>query len=114
MLEQGVIEPSDSAWSLPIVVVRKKDGKHRFCIDFRRVNEVTHRDAYPLPQVTATLDKLRGALFIDARPQEWVLASTAYARKPADYRFHVTRGGSSTLRSCHSGYTRRSPLSNDC
>jgi len=60
MLEQGVIEPSHSPWSSPIVVVRKKDGKQRFCIDFRKVNEVTRKDAYPLPQVTATLDKLRG------------------------------------------------------
>ncbi|KAL6417431.1 hypothetical protein ACFW04_012743 [Cataglyphis niger] len=64
MERAGVIEPSRSAWSSPIVVVRKKDGKHRFCIDFRRVNEVTEKDAYPLPQVTATLDKLRGARYL--------------------------------------------------
>jgi len=64
MLKHGVIEPSHSPWSSPIVVVRKKDGKYRFCIDFRKVNEVTHKDAYPLPQVTATLDKLRGARYL--------------------------------------------------
>ncbi|KAL6421135.1 hypothetical protein ACFW04_013953 [Cataglyphis niger] len=64
MERAGVIEPSRSAWSSPIVVVRKKDGKHRFCIDFRRVNDVTEKDAYPLPQVTATLDKLRGAQYL--------------------------------------------------
>lgn len=64
MLEQGVIETSDSSWSSPIVMVRKKDGKHRFCIDFRRVNDVIQRDAYPLPQVTATLDKLSGARYL--------------------------------------------------
>ncbi|KAL6419044.1 hypothetical protein ACFW04_014106 [Cataglyphis niger] len=64
MKKAGVIEPSRSAWSSPIVVVRKKDGKHRFCIDFRKVNEVTEKDAYPLPQVTATLDKLRGARYL--------------------------------------------------
>ena len=64
MLQEGVIEPSSSAWSSPVVVVRKKDGKPRFCIDFRRVNDVTVKDAYPLPQVTATLDKLRGARYL--------------------------------------------------
>ncbi|XP_039306054.1 uncharacterized protein K02A2.6-like [Solenopsis invicta] len=64
MIRAGVIEPSRSAWSSPIVIVRKKDGKPRFCIDFRRVNEVTERDAYPLPQIPATLDKLRGARYL--------------------------------------------------
>jgi len=63
MLTQGVIEPSHSPWSSPIVIV-KKDGKFRFCIDFRRVNDVTHKDAYPLPQITATLDKLREARYL--------------------------------------------------
>lgn len=53
MLQQGVIEPSHSPWSLPIVMVKKKDGKRRFCIDFRQVNEVTIRD-YPLPQEVST------------------------------------------------------------
>jgi hypothetical protein len=64
MIQDGIIEPSRSAWSSPIVVVRKKDGTHRFCIDFRKVNEVTEKDAYPLPHVTATLNKLRGARYL--------------------------------------------------
>lgn len=64
MLRDGIIEPSRSAWSSPIVIVKKQDEKSRFCIDFRRVNEVTERDACPLPQITATLDKLRGARYL--------------------------------------------------
>lgn len=60
ILVKGVIEPSRSAWSSPVVIIRKKNDQPRFCIDFRRLNEVSDRDAYPLPQVTATLEKLRG------------------------------------------------------
>lgn len=45
MENAGIIEPSCRGWSSPIVLVQKKDGRHCFCIDFRRVNEVTERDA---------------------------------------------------------------------
>ncbi|KMQ87188.1 reverse ribonuclease integrase [Lasius niger] len=64
MEQEGVIEPSRSAWSSPVVIVRKKDGTHRFCIDFRRLNSVTEKDAYPLPHIAATLNKLRGARYL--------------------------------------------------
>ncbi|XP_025266372.1 uncharacterized protein LOC112638592 [Camponotus floridanus] len=64
MLEAGVIEPSNSAWSSPVVLVRKKDGAFRFCIDFRKLNQASEKDAYPLPHITATLDKLRGAKYL--------------------------------------------------
>lgn len=83
MLAQGIIEPSYSPWSSPVVIVRKRDGKHRFCIDFRRVNDVTHEDAYPLPQITATLDKLRGARYLstlDLKHGYWQVPLTPDSR----------------------------------
>ena len=61
MIDKGVIEPSDSPWSSPVVLVRKKDGSLRFCIDYRKLNEVTVPDAYPLPKMDEALDCLGGA-----------------------------------------------------
>ena len=61
MLEKGFIEPSDSPWASPIVLVTKKDGSTCFCIDYRRLNDVTRKDAYPLPNINETLETLSGA-----------------------------------------------------
>jgi len=63
MLRKGVIEPSDGPWASPIVLVSKKDGSTRFCIDFRRLNDVTKKDAYPLPRIEENLDTLQGAQY---------------------------------------------------
>jgi len=61
MLQYGVVQSSTSPWAAPIVLVKKKDGTTRFCVDYRKLNNVTRKDAYPLPHIDETLDALSGA-----------------------------------------------------
>ena len=63
MLERGLNRPSNSSWSSPIVLAPKKDGDCRLCVDFRRVNSVTKKDAQPMPRIDDILDQLGGARY---------------------------------------------------
>ena len=60
MLDAGVIRPSNSPWCNAVVLVRKKDGSLRFCINFRRLNALTVKDSHPLPHICETLESLAG------------------------------------------------------
>ena len=63
MLSQGVVKPSQSPWASPVALVKKKDGRIRFCVDYRRLNSVTKLDEFPLPRIDDTLDLLTGCQY---------------------------------------------------
>jgi hypothetical protein len=58
MLASGIIEASSSPYSSPVVMVSKKDGKYRFCVDFRRLNSIIEDSAQPLPMIHEVLKDL--------------------------------------------------------
>ncbi|KAJ8333890.1 hypothetical protein SKAU_G00412090 [Synaphobranchus kaupii] len=83
MAAAGVIRPSESPWAFRAVLVRKKDGSLRFCVDYRRLNAFAKRDSYPLPHIDNTLDSLGGSTWfslLDLRSGYWQVPLTEAAR----------------------------------
>ena len=103
MLNRGIIEPSSSPWSSPIVLVRKKDGSLRFCIDYRKLNSVTKKDSYPLPRIDDSLDALGNAKWfstLDLSSSYWQVKmhpdhkeKTAFVTTSGLYHFNVLSFG---------------------
>ena len=77
LLQQGSIRPSTSPWASPIVLVRCKDGKVRTCVDYRRLNSVTTKDALPIPRIHDCLDAVAGAVMFSTMD-----ITTAYNQIP--------------------------------
>ncbi|KAF9763839.1 Retrovirus-related Pol polyprotein from transposon [Nosema granulosis] len=96
-IEDGIIRESSSPWRSPIVLVKKKNGEYRPCVDYRRLNEVTVRDSYPMPRVDEILDEMHGDKFftkLDAisgyhqvRMHEKDIEKTAFACNGELYEF---------------------------
>ena len=103
MLDAGVICPSNSPWSSPLVLVKKRDGSLRFCVDYRKLNSITVKNAYPLPRIADTLDALGDAKYfstLDMSSGYWQVkaaeedkAKTAFTTGKGHFEFNVMSFG---------------------
>lgn len=84
MLQLGVVEKSTSGWSSPILMIPKKDKTYRFCVDFRKLNAVSDKCAYPIPYISSILDKLGNARYLstlDIRSAYWQIPLEENSKK---------------------------------
>ena len=98
-LKEGVIEPSDSPWSSPLLPVPKKDGTSRICVDYRALNKLTKSNAYPLPRIDECYRNLAGAKHftgLDLRSGYWQIRladdakeKTAFTCRYGHFQFRV-------------------------
>src|SRR6218665_2165023 len=98
MLQQGLIERSCSEWASNIVIVTKKDGTPRFCVDYRAVNNKTRKDTYPLPLISECLDSLGGAGWFSTFDLKAGYHQVAAHPKDRHKTAFITRGGSFQFR----------------
>ena len=89
MLSSNVIRPSNSPWASSVVMVRKKDGNLRFCVDFHQLNAATGKDAHPLPRIDDLLDALHGAKWfstLDLKSGYWQVPITEQDKAKTAFR----------------------------
>ena len=91
MLSGGVVRESSSPWASPVVLVRKKNGELRFCVDYRRLNAVTRKDVFPLPRFDDLLDQLKGKRIfstLDAKSGYWQILMGPSSREKTAFIMH--------------------------
>ena len=91
MLDAGIISRSRSPWSFPVVIVDKKDGSKRFCVDFRKLNQVTKRNSYPLPVIDDILALLGNSKYfssLDLKSGYWQVSMNEHDKEKTAFACH--------------------------
>ena len=104
MLAEGIIEPSCSPWASPIILVPKKDGTTRFCVDYRKLNSVTKKDAHPLPHIQDIFDTLSGGKIftsLDLKSGYWQIKMADDSTEKTAFVCHINLHTSSSPENVH-------------
>ena len=113
LLENDLIEPAASPWASNVLLAKKADGSLRLCLDYRQLNNLTHKDSYPLPRISSCLDALGVASYfstLDLRSGFWQTAmdprdadKTAFITRKGQFRFKVLSFGLAKPQACSKG-----------
>nr|KYP48071.1 Transposon Ty3-I Gag-Pol polyprotein [Cajanus cajan] len=103
LLEKQLVRPSVSSWGAPVLLVKKKDGGSRLCVDYRQLNKLTIKNKYPLPRIDDLMDQLRGTLvfskidlrsgYHQIRVKEGDILKTAFRTRYGHYEYVVMSFG---------------------
>jgi hypothetical protein len=94
MLKYGVIEPAASPWASNVVLDRKKDNSMRICIDYRKINQISYQDSYPLPHIDVCLSSLQGSSWFSTLDLSSGYFSIPVKESDKDKTCFITRRGS--------------------
>ena len=93
MKDAGIIESAASPWAFNVVLVKKKDGNLRFCVDYRRLNAITYKDSYPLPLIDNCLNALSGSSWFSTLDLRSGYYNIPIAEEDRDKSAFITRSG---------------------